>query len=698
MDLAEFREDFQHRVVAHAAAESDFTHSSFVDVAVEYLEDAGEVADFEQCYFRGQSGRFRRNIAIDGYAFDKADGSLRVFIAEPTFSVDSTLTQTDSKIVFDRLRAFVEDALEAKLDEILDENSPARSLSEQIYAERLEISRIRAYLISDSAISARIKDWPEGQVGEIPFEYHIWDITRIFRVFSSASGRDEQILISFRDGNEIGIPCLEASNLDNPYTSYLCVVPGEALADIYDEFGSRLLEGNVRAFLTTKGRINRGIKTTVLSNPEMFFAYNNGIAATASSATIEKGPNGLRLNSATDLQIVNGGQTTASLANARKVDKASLKRIYVPMKLTVVGAEASAELIPKISKFANSQNKVSEADFFSNHEFHRRLEQLSRRIWAPAKPASQHETHWFYERARGQFFNEKNIRTESKKRLFLTENPQEQVFVKTDLAKSELSWLQAPHRVSRGAQSAFMDFADQISKQWVKDETVFNESYFRNAVVRLLVFRATEKIVTKQTWYQNGYRANIVTYAIAKLSNQIAKAGRLSFDFQQAWNRQSISESTSAQLAEVARIVFAIITNPASGQQNVTQWCKREECWESVKAIEFQLLPEFQLELVSAQEIDADTRAAKAQQVIDSGIDAQTIVVNMGHEFWKQVLSWVRANNLAPPSDERLLRIASGELTGLASDRDSKRLLQLVKKLESDGFVVQGGIVAGHSP
>lgn len=151
---------------------------------------------------------------------------------------------------------------------------------------------------------------------------------------------------------------------------------------------------------------------------------------------------------ATDLQIVNGGQTTASLANALNdaAAKTNLDSVFVQMKLSEVAPERPGEIIPLIAKYANSQNRVSEADFFSNHEFHRRIEQISREVWAPAIGGSQHETHWFYERARGQFANEQAGRSKTEKARFLVQNPKTQLITKIDLAKSENLWRGIPIR------------------------------------------------------------------------------------------------------------------------------------------------------------------------------------------------------------------------------------------------------------
>src|SRR5665213_3015555 len=387
MDVEEFRADLLSQTAAWAAADQNFRHSAFVEVAIRYLEEAGEVADFEPCYYRGTGSR-RRALAVDGYAFDDADGSARLFLAEASMADEApTLTQTEAQTLFGRLRAFVEDAAEGRLKGDLDISSPASALAAELETRLPHLTRIRAYLITDAILSSRAKDWPEGEIGSVPVEFHIWDITRFHRVHTSRSGHDD-LVIDFAAIADGGIPCIEAGAVSEDYASYLCVVPGSVLAQIYDDHGSRLLEGNVRSFLSAKGRINKAIRNTVLHEPDMFFAYNNGIAATASEITLSRTDRGLRLTSATDLQIVNGGQTTASLAAARRNEKVLLDRTFVPMKLSVVTPEKSGEMIPLISRYANSQNKVSDADFFSNHEYHRRMEQISRRLWAPARPGA----------------------------------------------------------------------------------------------------------------------------------------------------------------------------------------------------------------------------------------------------------------------------------------------------------------------
>jgi hypothetical protein len=686
MDLDEFRADFLNEAASWASSDLNFRHSSFVEVAVSHLEDAGEVADFESCYFRGTGSR-RRALAVDGYAFDEADASLRVFVAEPSFAaVAPSLTQTDASALLGRLRAFLEEAVSGRLEPELEISSAEYGFAQDVRRRFPEISRIRAYLLSDAVLSTRARDWPEAEVAGVPVEFHVWDIARFHRLYESRSGRDDLAidLSALVDG---GLPCIEAGTDSDDYAAYLCVVPGRALAEMYEEYGSRLLEANVRSFLTIKGRVNKGIRNTILHDASSFFAYNNGIAATASKVTIEDGDHGLRLVNATDLQIVNGGQTTASIASAHLNDHASLDHVFVPMKLSVITPEKSGEMIPSISRFANSQNKVNDADFFANHDYHRRLQEISRRLWAPARPGTQHETHWFYERARASYMNETAVLSPARKKRFIEMNPRHQVITKTDLAKSENAWAERPNVVSKGAQKNFLDFADRITKEWDADPDRFNEHYFRSVVCRVILFRKTEEIVSAQPWYQGGYRANVVAYTLARLARLIEDdRDKRRLDVDALWQRQGTTPAIDAQLAVIAKEMNDVITTPQRGIQNVTEWAKHGDCWERAKTVPVDLLPELAAELCESARVVTAARAAKTLQHLDSGIGAQAQVVELGSAYWTGAWTWAQQHRLIGPDEDRLMRQAAGFGHGLPTDWQSVKLLDLQKRLELEGL------------
>lgn len=684
MDLDEFRESFLNTANVRAASEKDFSHVAFVEYSCEQLGEAGEISDFQIAFYRG-SGSKGRAMGLDAYAFDDADSSLRLVIGEPTYAeVAPSFTTSEISPLVSKVVTFVEDSIDGRALAAIEGSLPAWGLANDIHKRASDLARIRIYLISDGVLRVRSTDWAEGAIGQLPVEVHIWDIARFHRMAESASGRDE-LVIDFAARHADGLPCLPVAAGDKEYEAYLLAVPGPILADIYDEFGSRLLEGNVRSFLSTRPAVNKGIRNTAINLPHMFFAYNNGIAATASEVEVTTSVSGARLVSAKDLQIVNGGQTTASLATARRTEKRDLAGVFVPMKLSVVDAQKSAEMVPNIAKFANSQNKVSEADFFSNHEFHRRIEGFSRRIWAPAAAGSQHESKWFYERARGSYLNAQAALTPARKRQFQLENPRTQLVTKTDLAKSEMAWEGAPHTVSLGAQKNFVKFAEQVSAAWDKDAAQFHEGYFKDAIVRILIFRKIEQLVSNQPWYQGGYRANVVAYTLAKLPQVIAKkAPGYTLDFDSLWKKQTLPEFAERQLIITAKAMHDVIVSPPGHVQNVTEWAKRVTCWEDAQAIDVELLSPFKASLVPKSQLRDVAAKERKQQKMDSGIEAQQKVLALGFEYWASMRSWAQARGLLG-ADEGLLRVASGQ-GGFPDERQSGRLLQLKDRLEGEGF------------
>lgn len=679
---------FREAVVARAKAEfgGRDPEAGFGSVAGEMLEEAEELVDFVPCPYRGTGSR-RRSLAIDGYAFDEADGSLRMVVAEfDGGQTPATLTQTSARTIFAKLVAFVDEAFAGNDDHLPADEDPAADFSGLLEVHQSSITRLRFYLVTDGVLSDRIRDWPEQSVGGIPAEFHIWDIARFHDALSSRSGR-EALTVDFGGLVEGGVPCLKASLNQSEYSGYLCVLPGDALARMYEEYGSRLLEGNVRSFLGKAVKVNKAIRETILRSPEMFFAFNNGIAATATSVETRDTPEGPRLLTATDLQIVNGGQTTASLALARRKDGAELNGIFVQMKLSVVDEDKSADLIPKISEYANRQTKVSDSDLFSNHAFHRKMEELSRRIKAPPKPGSQRPTIWFYERAKGQYRIETSKMSPAEKLRFESDNPRRQVITKTDLAKIENSWRQLPNEVSKGAQKNFDVYSKFIIDEWQHRPLQFNDEFFKSVVAHAIVFRELEQLIPTQTdWYDGGYRANIVTFTIAKLAQVIAEQGDgNALNLQSIWRTQTISPALSAQLKGIARVMYAVITSPEQGLENVTEWCKKELAWQRAQQQRVALMPELAAELVSqAEQLKREADAVDTAR-IDAGIAAITEVVNYKPSNWRKMREWGNSRRELTAKEDQLLLLAA-TAGKVPSEKQAAAILQIRRRLETEGF------------
>ena len=567
VDIAGYHEELFQEVHSLADADGRFAEDAFFEVFTGALTDSGEIEAADRVYYTSPRG-----IRVDGYGGDPvaSDGVLSLIISDFSQSQEiATLTATDMNATFRRLSNFLERTLDEAFRNSLEESAPVFGLADLIAARWPSVSRVRLFLISNRVLSSRIDGREAGELQGIPITYSVWDLGRIHRYATSGQER-ENFLVSL---DEFGGPLalLPAHMEVADYESYLAVIPGNQLARIYDRWGARLLEQNVRVFLQARGKVNQGIRNTLTNNPEMFFAYNNGIAATAESVETVQSPDGLLLTGMRNFQIVNGGQTTASIHAALRNKEMDLTRVFVQMKLSIVEPTRAMEIVPKISEFANSQNRVSAADFFSNHPFHVKVEGFSRRLFAPSIDGSFRQSKWFYERARGQYQDARGGLTEAERRRFDLEYPKKQVFTKTDLAKFLNVWREKPHVVSGGAQKNFADFAASIGREWNSNSDGFNEMFYREAVAKAIVFRSVEKLVTEQPWYQGGYRANVVAYAIAKLAYDISQRGE-SINFDRIWRAQGVSAGLQEALVVAAKAARDVIVDSPESMRNVTEW------------------------------------------------------------------------------------------------------------------------------
>lgn len=689
MDLQDFRKEFLEDVRSTAAAYGEGSSAAFVGIVSNYLVNAEVLPDFEASFYLG-SGLRNRKLRIDGYALDEFDYTMNLIVADYLGDdAERTLTRSEAEQIFQWPLRFVEETFNNKLYDKIEISSSAADLVDILRTNKERIRKYRILLYTDGLMSGRIESFPVKEFEGVSVEFQIWDVERLYKMFLAESGR-ESVEINFTQYTANGIPCLDASNFgDNSYRSFLCVIPGSVVADIYDHYGSQLLEGNVRSFLSTKVAVNKKIRETILTSPKMFFAFNNGIAATAVDVVVEEKPEGKFITYVRDFQIINGGQTTASLSSARYKDKANLDGISVQMKLTEINAEPDEmhNLMQKISKSSNSQNKVSDADFFSTHPFHIRMEQISRRLFAPATGGSQHDTRWFYERARGQYLQTQMRMTKAERNRFLTQNPKHQLITKTDLAKARNTWRGLPHVVSKGAQSNFREFAEWIDNEWQLSEDSFNERFFQESIALYILFKHVEKLVTHQAWYEHGYRANIVTYSIALLVHLLKiQYPTYVLDLQVIWNKQEVPNVLTSQLNKLAKAVLDSITDPSRAVANVTQWCKREACWNRVKVLNITLDAEIESVLIASGDEKTEVRRARKDQKIVSGIEAQTRVVNYGSEYWKKVYSFILEKQIPHQTEAEALKIASNMPAKLPNSIHSQKLLSLLERVIIEGW------------
>lgn len=687
MNLEEYRKDYLESI--KVSASEDFTNVdyAFTESVVNTLIDAEEIDDFTYGYFNAYGSRGKK-MTMDGFYYDEYDKSMVILYTDFS-NLDETTTLINSDIdkIYSNMRNLVEACEDGYiLDNDFEESSAGYELATIIKLKKEEILKYRFYIITDKIISNRVKNLKKEKIGSKIVDLNIWDMGRLFNLYSSSQIK-ESIDIVFDEEDKLN--CINAVNEDI-YKAYLAIIPGNVLAKLYIEYGSRLLEGNVRSFLSVKGKVNKGIRNTIWNEPQMFFAYNNGIAATASEIEIDEDGKIKRIK---DLQIINGGQTTASIANAILQDKKQeqVEKIFVPMKISIVVGEKYNEMIEKISRCANSQNKVDESDFFSNHPYNVRIEEYSRKTFAPPVNGNPYETIWFYERARGQYVQEQMKLTPSEKNKYQAKYPKNQVLKKVDIAKYIMTFMCRPDIVSKGNQYCSKTFADHIIKKWDQSNTVYNEAYYKKLIAYAITFKRTEDLVSAQDWYKEikSYRANIVEYSIAVIVDRVKKLyPNKSIDYKRIWNEQNIYTELYNQLIKTTYEIYNFITRDDRLTLNVTEWCKKEECWNRASNFGFELLDEFADTLIDKDVLKQDEQDSKKDRKLENQLNADIEVIQLGQDYWKKVYNWGVEQKALSQFEIDLLKIASsfGDTGKIPSSKQCASILGIRNKLIADGM------------
>ncbi len=671
--MNEFYNRFREEVLCSVDTDtSGWTTEDFLtNVMLEYLEDAGEVTDPVICPFRGYG------LQLNAYAISEDGDAVDIFVSLYSDSDQPrSVSQSEIDAAIKRAIQLYHRAIN-DLYTAFQKDNDTYEFAITLHQNKDIIKKVRICALTNGLVKPiALKSI---SIGGADVSFSLWDIDRLYRCVTSGKMR-ETIEIDFEERFHATIPCIE-NTASEKYSVYLAILSGEVLAALYEEFRDRLLEKNVRSFLQVKGGVNKGIRDTLKDEPDMFLAYNNGISVTAESVEIVRDENGKpSIKRIRDMQIVNGGQTTASIYNA-KIDKKAgvdLSKVYVQMKLSVIRSpEDMDEIVPRISTFANTQNKIQIADFSANDPFHRRIEELSRTIWAPAVNG-QKAQNWFYERARGQYADMLTRESTAKRKKEYKET--HPLFTKTDLAKYENTWDQLPFQVSEGAQKNFHKFMLRLKE---RKGFVPDEAYYRNLIAKAILFRQTEKLVQKQQY--GGYRANIVTYTLAFISFKTAQR----IDLERIWKEQCLTPALEQEIIDTSRFVQQLIVNPPGGA-NIGEWCKKEKCWQAIRDYDHTVSDALQSELLSvakptavsiqtASSINAIT--AEEQKLIDE-------VADIPAETWFALSRWAKETKNFQPWQRSLL-FSVGTLVGRGqkpSVKQANHALKAYKEAQKKGF------------
>lgn len=550
----------------------EYSRTMFTSVCADWLDETGLTENSQACPFeRVFSNRIAR---ADGYGVSDDEAVVDIFVAcfDGSEAI-ATLPPDEARRAAREGRRFFE-KINPEILPGLDTAHEDFPMVERICDVAPSARRLRILVLTDQRCSLSAMDPEELDGRELVYE--IIDIERLHRLLQSGMQREE-IVVDFTEHAEAGLPCLHAPEISKDYDAYLALVPGEVLFSLYDRYGPRLLERNVRSFLQARGKINRGIRDTLRKQPDRFMAYNNGIVATVDEIEVrhDLATGSRHIVSVRGLQIVNGGQTTASIHRARRDDKVDLSSVYVPAKISLIGGDMIEEMVPAISLYANSQNNIQMADFSANHPYHVRMAQLSAQTWCPGEQA-----RWFYERTRGEYEVEKTrtARTAAQLRRFNERTPPKRKFDKVELAKFLLSWDQRPDKVSLGGQKSFASFMQDLTETHSKDY-VPTEADYRRAIAKAILYRQAVVLAREEGF--PAYRAQVATYLVAYLSHRTGR--QVSLDM--IWSEQKLSDSLVEMLRTWSYGIRDEIVR-SSGGRNVTEWCKRDGCWKAVRALD----------------------------------------------------------------------------------------------------------------
>ena len=684
MELVEFRQEFINEdVFAEAVNTNRYPEVVFIDHCVDILQnDYSLISDMTHSYFSFKNGtRAFKNMHLDASYLDLAAGTLNLLVADFNEDEMKNLTNTtiDNKVKL--LLSYLENTLKGFFKNA-EQSDPAVQLAREIRKNIDSIHTVHLFVVSTDRLSKSVKTLDLDDFTYSTFNFKVTldvlDIEKIYR--SKMVGFEkEDLIISCSDFGFEGIPCIKADIETDQYDSYLAIVPGAFLAEIYKKHGPTLLESNVRSFLKFNGGVNKGIRGTILNEKSRFFTYNNGISTTAKSVSTKATGSGLLITEFVDLQIINGGQTTATLAATNIKNNADLSGIFVQMKLTVL-KEENPELIRNIATYANSQNKVKTADLNSSHPFYVRIEEFSRKVYAPLASGQLVQQLWFFERARGQYEQPLMQLTKKQRDDYKLVRPKAKKFTLTDLAKYMNAAYMLPHYVSWGGEVNAAHFHNNMVKVWEKDNSVFNELFYKELIGKKIFFAYVEDVISAQEWYQEkrAYRPQLVAYTIAKLVYEAKKAKR-QINFRAVWDLQRVPDAYYGDVAAIGKLVFDAIYDDSRSTANIETYCKKEECWLVVQKRNYELTDAIREVLISPTDQAVEATQAKHEQKEISGISNEIEIFTKGSAYWEAIILRGTQQNVLNASDIIILKAVVNYCNGIYSQLTKHQLAEVVK-------------------
>ena len=706
MTIEEYREEFLSQLRNNAQIEGNLNQHQFIEEAVELLEKNEELIDpvIFPCNMKSRN----RNLGFHAYAYGEADSTIQLLITDFVDSVDAgALTNEDIRTLYNKMQYFIQDASEGLISKIASDESDqiidiANEFRRKIgRMETTEVTAFRFFIVTNKTLSYRVKNIEQEPLLGRPSILQVWTLERFYDNFRSS--KSERIMINCKEWGIDGIQCLKANiSQSDKFDSYMGIVPGLLLAKLFKRYQGPLLEGNIRCFLTAKGKVNKAIKGSIIGNtPERFFTYNNGIAVVANSVSLS--PDGHYITAFDGFQIVNGGQTTVSLCNAYikgDAPEGNLEKIYVPMKLTVLNFNLDDiedpellqkskddynELVQQIARSSNWQNPTKEADFFSNDPFHREMERLSLLIenQTPPKPGQINGTFWYYERSAHRHEQQTFNMSKTKRKQWLELHPKNQVITKEKLGIYYNTIEMLPYNVCKGPVNNWESFSNKIAELKKSNPAAINSYFFRKLVAAKILYDKTDRIINKADWYPvGGYKAMYVPYTIAKIIASLPEGKEI--DWRRIWRTQDIYESLAHQVEIVAQRTMLFLRKVSNGGNERTLAIK-EDTWKQYQKEPLSLTDDFINDAAETSYEKEEAKSQERQTRFNMATDMWAKFMMLGADYLNRVYKDMEVFRLLSGAERECVRISALSIAkGNLSDRQVKKLVKIFEKLENE--------------
>ncbi|MBQ0907680.1 AIPR family protein [Flavobacterium sp. F-328] len=655
--LKNYIEAIQSDVAAlvYSDGEGASFEDKFTEHCIEILDNIGKSEGARVLSYINPDSLGRIDWKINGYCLKdefKDDTNKVHFETLDLFITHFNKTSYDYNIQKDeftksinQIKKFLNAALKGHIDYIDPAQTELNQLLKIILKQKSTFDRINIFFLINGNSNHDLEKIIIKGFENLDVFVHVWDIPRFYKLSESSSNR-EPIEIEFKElsaSNQHGIQCLKMPNINELYECYLAILPGEILSKLYKEFSNELLESNVRAFLGQTGKFNKGIRDTIREKPQMFLPYNNGITATAENVETQLIDNQLYLTKLLDFQIVNGGQTTASLFHTQKKFKdADLSKVFVQMKLTVIKDVNQKNVeVPNIARFANSQNKVSELDLSSNNPYFVQIEALSRKKYVIDPENRNMSTLWYFERVNGQYKESLNkLTTSVQQRKFKEQSPTNQKFVKSDVAKYINIWELEPHFVSQGAQKNFIHYTKKIN-ELVKKNKLPGENFYKKLIANAILFKAVDKLFGRKNIDAIG-DTNLKSFTVAYTLSYFHHLTENKVDLWKIYEEQRVDSNVLIELQKLIVFVYDQLVK-SSNNTLISEYAKRESSWKLLKEQTYQLTFENCLNcfIDKEQQVLREIETVEIENKSENNLIITNKILGFGNRFWDGASKWV---------------------------------------------------------